>query len=150
MSLVKEKVEQIVSQFLESRGFDLIEINMSKKNNSFMVQVLTDKPKGGIIVDECVRLNREIREILEKENLITDDCFFEVASPGLDRDIQTKKDFLRVGGREISVYLKEAVDGKIEYQGIMKSVMAGAIRIICNNDEVVLPFKMINKAKQII
>ena len=150
MNLVKEKVEQIVGQFLESRGFDLIELNILKKNNSFMVQVLTDKPKGGIIVDECVELNRKIRGILEDENLITDDCSFEVASPGIDRDIQTEKDFLRIEGREISVHLKEAVDGKMEYHGVMKSVMADTICIVCGKDEVVLPFKMINKAKQII
>ncbi|MDD3375504.1 MAG: hypothetical protein PHY73_07285 [Candidatus Omnitrophica bacterium] len=150
MNLIKEKVEQIVEQVLKSEGFDLIELNMSKKNNSFMVQVLTDKPKGGIIVDECVSLNRKIREILENENLITDDCFFEVASPGADRDIQTKKDFLRMEGREIIVYLEESVGGKIEHQGVMKSVGADTICIVCDKNEVVLPFKTIIKAKQII
>jgi len=150
VNLVKEKVEQIVGNILESEGFDLIELNMSKKNNSFMVEVVTDKPKGGIIVDECAGLNRRIREILENENLITDDCFFEVVSPGLDRDIQTKKDFLRIEGREIAIYLSEPVDGKTEYQGIMKSVEADTICIVCDKNEVVLPSKVIIKAKQII
>lgn len=150
MNGVKDKVKEVVGKFLESQGFDLIDLDMQKRNNSFTVQVLADKPTGGIIVDECVKLNREIREMLENENLITDDCALEVASPGIDRDICIKKDFQRIQGKEILVYLKEALDGKDEHQGILEEVLEDTILIINDNNKTVLPLANINKAKQII
>ncbi len=150
MNGVKDKVKEVVGRFLESEGFDLIDLDMQKRSNSFTVQVLTDKPTGGIIVDECVKLNRKIREMLEDENLITDDCALEVASPGIDRDICTKKDFQRIQGKEILVYLKESLDEKDEYQGILQEVLEDTILILKDNNKIVLPLANINKAKQII
>ena len=82
--------------------------------------------------------------------MFTGNYSLEVSSPGLDRPLKTKKDFLRVSGREVVFYLSENLHGKKEHQGVIKDVSEEKVEVQTKSGLVSIPFKIINKAVQII
>ncbi len=119
---VKKKVEEIIQFIVGQSEYDLIEIKIRSQQKGLIFEVVTDKPQGGISLDQCIRLNQEIRREFENVGLEDDELYLEVNSPGLDRPLIREKDFVRVLGREIRVHLKEKVSEKMEFRGIVQSV----------------------------
>jgi len=145
-----ERVEQLIHPFLEGMGADLVDLKIHRNGLTVNLQVLVDKVQGGISLAECSRLNREIVEAIERENLIEQHYVLEVSSPGIDRPLRTKKDFAMVISREVHFFLLEPVAEKIEHQGQVKEVREEHVVIDSPLGEIAIPLDKINKAKQII
>ena len=124
------KVYEIADQISQQQGLELVEVKIARHKKDVMIQIIADRPQGGIILEQCAHLNRLIVESIDKEGFFSEDGYsLEVASPGLDRPLVTFKDFSRNINAEIRLWLKEKVQEKIEYKGIIKFV---------NEDNVVL------------
>ena len=145
-----EKIVLLIEPCLASQGFELVEVKVSCGRGSNFIEVLTDKPRGGITIYECAQLNKDIGVILEKENIFDGNYTLEVSSPGIDRPLVSVKDFLRVCGREITIYFKEPIHGAWECQGTVHRVENENIYIKNKQGEVVIPIQCINKAEQVI
>ena len=81
------------------------------------LRCLVDYPQGGITVDVCTKINKKIFSYLEESGILGDDYVVEINSPGLDRPLKEPKDFTRVRGRVVSLWLKEPVDDKDYIEG---------------------------------
>jgi len=146
----KEKILSLVEPYLASQNFDLIDLQVKSINKDFMIEILVDKPRGGISIGECAGVNRAIANLFEQENILKADYMLEVSSPGIDRPLTSVKDFLRSYGKDIVFYLNAPVDGKVEHRGIVSKVDNGHVYIKQMNAEVMIPIQFINKAKQVI
>lgn len=80
-----------------------------------------DKPEG-ITLDECARLNQEIGQILDRENVIQESYLLEVSSPGLDRPLLSTRDFQRNIGRPIRVILHQPLNEQNVWEGLVQGV----------------------------
>ncbi len=145
-----EELRIIIMPFLEVEGLELVELNFVRTGNSSLVRLLVDKKEGGISLGDCARLNRKIGEVLENNEIIQDRFILEVSSPGLDRPLKTKGDFLRCVNKNVKFFLKEKISGKIEQDGVV--IEADDERVVINNKDgnLLIPLPIINKAKQII
>ena len=81
------RITDLVRRLLEEQALDLVEISVKRQNRRILIDVLADKPRGGITVSECAALNKFIGEEIEKKNLVEDSYVLSVASPGLDRPL---------------------------------------------------------------
>ncbi len=146
-----EKIEGLVAPLLDQAQVELVDLSIRREYGSVVVQILADKPCGGITLEECSLLNRKIADALESENILANRYIVEVCSPGLDRPLCMAKDFARVINRPVRVFLSEAVDNKLEYDGIIKQVNESSITLESDSAKaVIIPLTKINKAKQII
>ena len=145
-----EIVKSVVYPVIEASGLDLIELNVSQKRRDLYIELLVDKPEGGIKLDQCTRLNKQIDELLEKEEMLAGQYFLEVCSPGIDRPLKTRKDFFRVQGKEIRVYIAVPVDGRLEHTGTVKTVDENNVTVTTAQGDAVIPLQQINKAVQVI
>jgi ribosome maturation factor RimP len=150
MDAVREKIMLLLEPYLESQGFDLVDADLTCGHEENVIQVLADKPEGGITIEQCACLNKKIRELFDGEKILDGDYVLEVSSPGIDRPLTSVKDFLRSYGKEIVFYLKQPVDGKLEYQGVVQRVQGEHVYIKRSGVEVIIPVQFINKAKQVI
>ena len=54
---------------VESMGFELVDVEyVKKRGKSFFLRAYIDKP-GGITIDDCVAVSRQMNEILEQGGL---------------------------------------------------------------------------------
>ena len=147
---MKDKILEIVKNELGAKGFDLVDMHISYHRKTHLIQVLADKPEGGITVDECVKLNKDIGNVLEAQDFLDESYVLEVSSPGIDWELHTRRDFARVKGKDIHLFLDKDVCGKGEYQGMLIDVDEKSLKIKVLGEEILVPLEFINKATQII
>ena len=145
-----DEIGSLIAPILTELTAELVELNIKRRGDTVVVDVIADKPSGGITLDECAYINRQIVKKLEPGNLLGDDYVVEVSSPGLDRALKTSKDFMRVRGRNVRFHLKQAVENMIEHQGRVTDVAGDFVSIVIQGKTVMIPLDAISKAVQVI
>jgi ribosome maturation factor RimP len=148
---IQEHVAGLAHKVLETAGMELIELKIGGHRNDVMIQIIADKPFGGINIRECAILNKELVAAIEQENFLPPEIFsLELSSPGLDRPLVTRKDFMRFIGQDVHFWFHEPIDGKKEVQG--KLVEAGEKDLIVKvlGKQAVLPLSSIIKGMLVI
>ncbi len=144
------RVKERVTPCLERAGYVLVDLRLYRDQiGRRVLEVLADRPDGGITLGECGTLNREIGALLEREGVLMDRCLLDVSSPGTDRPMTLPADFRRARGRRIRVFLSAPVAERIEYCGILDDVGADAIRLALEDTTIDITYDKINKAKQV-
>lgn len=144
------ELTNILSDYLKSEGFELVDIIYRYEGADLVLRILADRPEGGINLDECAYLNTEICKILDERNLVQQNYILEVSSPGLDRPLRSKNDFLRCINRRVKIFLREAVAEKLEMDGTIIKADDDSVYIDMKGNNVRVPLFAITKAKQII
>ena len=148
--ILLDRINNLILPCCEESGVELVDLDVRRFSGQVAIEILVDKHQGGVTIGECSGLNRKIGEALEAANLIPEDYTLEVSSPGVDRPLKTRKDFVRAVGREIRVFLSEPVAERLEHEGVIEEVQEENV-VIENDDGLIsLPISKINKAKQII
>jgi len=148
---IVEKIKEIVLPLLEEKKIELVELTFHHQGNKLLLKFLVEK-SGGITLDDCVFLNQEIGNILDQNpEIISESYILEVSSPGLNRPLTTERDFLRVLGKKIKVFLNQSWEGKWEYSGWVEDIKEGKLLLKLNPEKVVqIPSNLIQKGKQIV
>lgn len=144
------KLKPLLSSHLEKSGYVLEDLRFYRARGELIFEILVDRVEGGISLDECGRFNRELRDMIEQSGILLEPYMLDVSSPGLDRPLVTAHDFKRAMGREVRIFLREAVEDKIEYMGHIESVSENKIVIKTKEKTVEIPLDKVNKAKQVI
>ncbi len=140
----------LLKGYLESLNFVFIDVICRYEGNGLVVRVLADRPQGGINLDECAGLNRDLGRLLDEKDLIKERYILEVSSPGLDRPLKTQDDFSRLLNKKAKFFLNEAINGKLEWDGLIARVNQESVFIATDNGIIEVPFLKLNKAKLII
>ena len=146
-------IYEMAHRITQAQGLELVEVKIGIHHKDVLIQVLADKPQGGISIEECSLLNRSIVEAIDKDGILSEDGYsLEVASPGLDRPLVTYKDFSRNMNAQVRVWLKEKVAGKVEHEGIIQSVTEEFLTLLITQEqeEIKLPVDQMIKGLLVI
>lgn len=120
-SKIKTVVEEMVTPFLDSNGFELVDIEYVKEGGHFFLRVFVDK-EGGIDIDECGRISEFLSEQLDDDNdPIKDAYFLEVSSPGAERPLKKPEDLVKAVGKHVYITTYEPINGLKEFEGLLES-----------------------------
>ena len=114
------RTEELITPILERMQFELVDVEYVKEGATWYLRTYIDK-EGGITVNDCEAVAREMNEILDREDYIEDSYVFEVSSPGLGRPLKKEKDYARSMGKELEIRTYRAIDKKKEFYGILTS-----------------------------
>ena len=92
-------------------NFELVDVEYVKEGGMNYLRAYIDK-EGGITVDDCEVVARQMNEILDREDYIPDSYTFEVSSPGLGRPLKKEKDYVRNMNKEIEIRTYRAINKK--------------------------------------
>ncbi len=146
---MNEKIAALLSSIVARQEVDILEVSCFRSGKRSIARVIVDK-KGGITVNECGRIAKELSVLSLVEADLPDNLLIEVSSPGIDRPLKSEADFIRKEGRHIRLlYLIEGAEKELE--GIINSVNSGQLVLLGKNGEKTeIPLTAIIKAKQII
>ena len=116
----EKRIEEYMLPIVEKRGFELYDVEFVKEGNDYYLRAYIEKP-GGITINDCVDVSREMNEILDKEDYIKEAYIFEVSSPGLDRPLKKDKDFERNLGKQVDIKTYKAFDKQKEFTGVLSA-----------------------------
>jgi ribosome maturation factor RimP len=107
------QLSELIENTVTGLGYELVDLERSGRG---MLRVFIDQP-AGIAIDDCEKVTRQLQHVLTVENI--DYERLEVSSPGLDRPLKKRADFERFAGSEVMVTLKQPLDGRKSFRGIL-------------------------------
>ena len=118
----------LIEPVLEDMGYRLVRVAMSKRDGG-TIQIMVDKAGGSIVVEDCAQISRRLSPLLDAHDPIEGRYYLEVSSPGIDRILVRPSDFEDWAGYEVKVELKELVDGRKRFRGILEGYEDGEMRL---------------------
>lgn len=128
------EIAALAEPVLEDMGFRLVRVVMSRRDGG-TIQIMADKAGGTINVDDCAHISRRLSPLLDAHDPIEGRYYLEVSSPGIDRILVRPSDFEDWAGYETKVELKELVDGRKRFRGILEGYADGEMRLQVQLDE---------------
>ena len=150
MSKISEDVENFLRPIVEDLGYEIVDVEFAKKYNGDNLTIFIDK-KGGIDINDCEKVHNAIDLPLDELNPTNDKPYtFNVSSPGIDRPIVTDKDYNRNIGEMLEVKLFQAIQKKKTFVGTLYSFNENEVKLIIDENEVIIDRKLISKATKYI
>jgi len=115
---ILDRVKELIEPFAAERGILVVDITYAREGGRRMLRVTADK-EGGITMDECARLNNELGELLDRENVIDEEYTLEISSPGLDRKLKSERDFAWAVGKKVRITTYAPVEGRNSFLGTL-------------------------------
>ena len=122
------RTENLIQPILDRMNFELVDVEYVKEGSLWYLRAYIDK-EGGITVNDCEAVAREMNDLLDSEDFIPDSYIFEVSSPGLGRPLKKEKDFVRNMGKEIEIRTYRSIQGSKEFYGNLIAYNKEAITI---------------------
>ena len=123
-----EQVREIAERVATSEGFELVDVELHGRGPGAVLRIFLDKP-GGISLEDCQSLSRQVGTILDIEGFMTARYTLEVSSPGLDRQLKKPADFERFAGRKVKFLLRNIEPGRQRFQGLLLGLAEGKVKV---------------------
>jgi ribosome maturation factor RimP len=146
---IDRRLAEIITPVIEDMGFELVRVRyMGGKTPG--VQIMADKPGGGIEVDDCAAISTAVSATLDVEDPIEDAYTLEVSSPGIDRPLTRLKDFDDWAGYTARIETSELIDGRKRFKGTLAGTEGGEVLIEIDEGTIGLQFDWLADAKLVL
>ncbi|MEL7646867.1 MAG: ribosome maturation factor RimP [Sedimentibacter sp.] len=146
---IEESVQKIVEEIIASSDMELVDIEYVKEGPFKYLRVYLDKPEG-ITVDDCADVSRELNKKLDEVDLIKEQYFLEVSSPGVERPFKTEADFMKNIGNLVDVKFYKTIDGRKSVEGILAEKQENHVVIKVGDENITVELKDISKINRVL
>lgn len=148
---VIETAEHIARPIVAEMGLELVEVQF-RQEAGWVLRLFIDRESGGIGVDDCASVSRQVAARLEAEDIIPHAYTLEVSSPGLERPLKRLEDFPRFVGRKVRIKLSEPLAGQYVFTGPLTAADLEGQKITLTAEEisgssVTVDFAAVSKAR---
>jgi ribosome maturation factor RimP len=143
------RLAEIITPVIEDLGYELVRVRLMSGKTSTL-QIMADKPDGGIEVDDCGKISTAVGAVLDVEDPIIDEYALEVSSPGIDRPLTRLKDFANFEGYEAKIETDDLIDGRRRFKGQLAGVEGNEVLINIEEGTVGLQFEWLSDAKLVL
>jgi ribosome maturation factor RimP len=146
---IDRRLAEIITPVIEDLGYELVRVRLMSGKESTL-QIMADKPNGGIEVDDCAAISTAVSATLDVEDPILDAYTLEVSSPGIDRPLTRLKDFDMFEGYDAKLETDELIDGRRRFKGILAGVEGDEVLINVAEGTIGLKFEWLSDAKLVL
>jgi ribosome maturation factor RimP len=150
---IDQRLAGIVRPVIEGMGYELVRLRLMGGNTPTL-QIMAEKPDGGIEVDDLAAINTAVGAVLDVEDPISENYTLEVSSPGIDRPLTRLKDFDTWDGYVAKIETSELIDGRKRFKGVLAGTEGDEVLIeIEEGGETVtigLTFELLADAKLVL
>lgn len=147
---ILEKIMPLVENTAMRFNLVPVEVDFTKENHRWYLRIFLFSYDHPVNLDDCENVTRSIQDFLDE--LIPCKYYLEVSSPGLERKFKSDREYLIFRGRNVSIKLKQPLEGETEQ--IFKAKLVDydereGITVIRLEDEkeMVLPLSAIKSTK---
>ena len=146
---IDRRMAEIITPVIEDLGYELVRVRLMSGKNTIL-QIMADKPEGGIEVDDCAKISTAVGATLDVEDPIVDEYALEVSSPGIDRPLTRLKDFENFEGYEAKIETTELIDGRRRFKGQLAGIDGKDVLINVEEGTIGLQFDWLSDAKLVL
>jgi len=146
---IDRRMAEILTPVIEGMGFELVRIRLMGGQTKTL-QIMAERPGGGIEVDECAQISTAVSAVLDVEDPLEDAYTLEVSSPGIDRPLTRLKDFEAYEGYEARIETTEMIDGRRRFKGVLAGVEGDEVLLNIEEGTVGLHYDWLSDAKLVL
>ena len=149
---IDQRLAEIVQPVIEGLGFELVRVRLmgGKAAGPKTLQIMADRPAGGIEVDDCAQISTAVSAVLDVEDPIDAAYTLEVSSPGIDRPLTRLADFEAWEGHEARLETNEMIDGRRRFKGVLRGTDGDEVLIEIAEGTIGLKFDWLSDAKLVL
>ncbi|AGT10030.1 ribosome maturation factor RimP [Paracoccus aminophilus] len=146
---IDRRLAEIIQPVIEDLGFELVRVRL-QGGKTATLQIMADRPEGGINVDDCADISTAVSATLDVEDPLEDPYHLEVSSPGIDRPLTRLKDFETFEGYEVRIETNQPIDGRKRFKGMLAGVEGEEVLINVEEGTIGLNFDLLSDAKLLL
>ncbi len=146
---IDRRIAEIIRPVIEDLGFELVRVRL-QGGRTPLLQIMADRPEGGINVDDCADISVAVSATLDVEDPVEDAYNLEVSSPGIDRPLTRLKDFETFEGYDVRLETNQPIDGRKRFKGILAGVEGDEVLINVEEGTIGLNFDWLSDAKLVL
>lgn len=145
--VLEDKAFELAEPVAQGLGLELVDVEYTSEDGQKILRVTIDKPEG-INHEDCAGVSRELSTIFDVEDIVPDHYSLEVSSPGLDRRLKKREDFLEAVGKKIKLRTKELVLNRRNFLATVEAVGVSSVELKDIDQEFwTIEFDNIDKAR---
>ena len=127
-SKIESSAYNIAKQVAESYGYEIYDIIYVKEGAHWFLRIFITSD-GGVSLDDCERISRQISAMLDEKDFITANYFLEVSSPGIERVLRHDEHYEEAIGEEVQVRMYSAIENTKEIEGTLTKATQDSIKV---------------------
>lgn len=135
-------LESQIAQIVQAKGAQLYDTATVQENDRTVFRVFITK-KGGVDLDVCEAVSRELAPFLDVYPPVQGAYFLEVSSPGIERSLSKPHHFSYATGENVEIKSTE----KVSYKGVLKAFDGECVILTTPGGDVTLALDEIRKAR---
>ena len=129
MVRIEEKIENLVKDKIEKLGYELYDVLFLKEGPNRILRIVIDN-KQGISLDDCEKVNDEIKDSIDEADFVKDQYYLEISSPGIERILRKDWQLKKFQGELVEVKLfKKDEKGNKNYVGNLGEITDDTLKI---------------------
>ncbi len=146
---VVESIIEMVEPLINEEALDLVDVEYKKLGKTWTLRIFIDSDRG-VTVDDCQKVSRQVGDMIEIDDLISNPFVLEVSSPGLDRPLKKEKDFLRFKNKAIQVKTFSPMENRKNFRGTIQDCKNNILFLDEEGVSIEISLDKISQAKPII
>jgi len=142
---VIENILHIAEPLLVGKNMELVDLEFRKEGVGKVLRLFIDKT-GGVTVEDCANISRELSTLMDVNEIIEEKYVLEVSSPGLRRPLKKIDDFKKFKGKLVLIKTKEPIENRKVFKGYLKDTNDEGIEMDIDGLLYSLSFQQIHKA----
>ena len=143
---LRERLIALIEPLIGRLGYELVDLEYGAGRGSALVRLYIDRA-GGVGIEDCERVSREVSALLDVEDPIPTAYTLEVSSPGFDRVLRTREHFERFAGQRVFVELATPREGRRRYTGMLVAAGDAGIELDVDGEHVTVRYEELAKAR---
>jgi ribosome maturation factor RimP len=148
------RVAELIEPALSGSGFRLVRVAVSGREGKTL-QIMAERPDGTLTIADCEAISKEISPLLDVHDPIAGSYHLEVSSPGIDRPLVRPSDFEVWSGYEAKIEVKQPIDGRKRFRGMLEGFDDGEVRIEVDLGEagrnvIGIPMALVGEARLVL
>jgi ribosome maturation factor RimP len=149
---MEARVAHVAAPVIEGLGYRLVRVKISARDGT-TVQIMAERADGTMAIEDCEEISKNLSPVLDLNDPMDRAYHLEVSSPGMDRPLVRRSDFVRAIGHAAKIELAVLLNGRKRFQGTIAGVDE-ALRLTVAGEagetEISLPLDEIEEAKLVL
>jgi ribosome maturation factor RimP len=142
-------IHDLVAPLADGLGAELLDVEVKGQRGRRVVRLIADAD-GGLDIDVIAKLSRRAGDALDEADVVAGSYTLEVSSPGVDRPLRRRRDFVRNVGRDVRVVLTDETEDPGELTGLLVEVTDEALTLRVAGDEVTVALGHVDHGKVVL
>lgn len=142
---LRDTLRALLTPVVERCGCDLVCLEISGSGVHPTLRMYIDRP-GGVSIEHCSMVSHAVSPLLDVADPLPDSYELEVSSPGIERPVERREDFLRFQGFRAKVRLVPGAPNR-NLSGVLRGLDGDDVLLESQGEQRRLPMASLEKVR---